>query len=1265
MAEPARTRLLASYVPRVARTWLDGEDASDLHRRVEGTVVFVDVSGFTRMSERLARFGRVGAEHVTDIIRSCFGRLLTEAYDFGATLLKFGGDALLLFFWGEDHARRAAAAAFSMRAALRATSTYDTDAGRVELKMTVGVHSGDFDFFLVGGSHRELVLAGPTATAAVAVEESARTGEIVISAATAAALPARHVGAPRGPGFLLRGAPGASRVGGVTFYEAATDVSVLVPVSLRELLVSGDGGSEHRRVTVAFCAYDGFDEVVAGSGAAVAAKYLDELVRIVQETADARGVCFLGSDIAAGGGKIILTAGAPVSCGADEEQMLLALREIVDRRPSLPVRIGVNAGPVFAGEIGTTFRRTYTVMGDAVNLAARVMARAEPGRILATTPVLDASRTLFVTRPLEPFAVKGKRRPVEAAEVGAPRGARNAVASADLPLVGRDGELAAVLAVAPRSPGDHGAFIELVGDPGAGKTRFLQEVERRLELAPAHRVGCRLYQQSTPYFPFRELITELVGLRDLPEPAARDRLRETVGAVAPETAPWFPLLAATMAFDSEETPEVAQLEEQYRRQRLHEAVDALLAALVPGPALLCFEDVHWMDDASSDLVRLLAARARRRSWLLVVTRRNVGSGFVPDEGDHGLHVELEPLGVDAAARLVTAARVDDPLPKHTVEAVVERADGNPLFLLELLAALELNHELAALPDSVEGLLSARIDRLAPPDRTVLRHLAVLGSWFREEYVGAVLPESTDSSSLARLEEFLLWEDGGAVRFRHALVRDVAYSGLPYATRRELHARVAEQILWAADDTTEGLDALLSLHFFEAQRYEEAYKYSRLAADRARELYANVEATTLYRRARAAAQRLGVSRVEEGDLLEALGDVQELAGCYGDARRAFAAARRCTADDPVATARLLLKEAFVAERSGALALAIRGIRRAQRLVETVDSPEAAVLRARLGAWYAAIRAAEGKMRAAASAAREAIQHAGLADDTDALARGLVVLDHAEVTLGVAHDWSRTRQALEIYRDEDDLGGIAMASNNLGAAAYFDGRWAEALTWYGRARDARVRLGDPVGAAMIDANIAEIMVGQGRLDGAEALLSEAMAVQAGAGDAAVAFTTRLLGLVAGRRDDFARAHELLQRARVELERQGAQNELAEAELTAVEILLRERRSAEALELLDRLLADESGRAALEPFAPAVRRLRGVALLQLGDRDAGCGALAEALAVAREEESAYETALLLDLLAEADVDADATITAQWRAEASELFGALGVSRVARCPV
>ena len=202
----ADATILASYVPRLVREWLSSSDPGQLHRRITGSMVFVDISGFTKMSERLARLGKRGAEEVTSVISGCFDRLLADAYAAGGTLLKFGGDALLLLFRGDHHAEQAAAAALEMRATLRTIRVFETEAGRVRLGMTSGVHSGDFDFFLVGESHRELIVAGPAATELVDVEGAATTGEVLASAACARLLPAANVGAcadrsppPQGP----------------------------------------------------------------------------------------------------------------------------------------------------------------------------------------------------------------------------------------------------------------------------------------------------------------------------------------------------------------------------------------------------------------------------------------------------------------------------------------------------------------------------------------------------------------------------------------------------------------------------------------------------------------------------------------------------------------------------------------------------------------------------------------------------------------------------------------------------------------------------------------------------------------------------------------------------------------------------------------------------------------------------------------------------------------------------------------------------------
>ncbi len=211
-----------------------------------------------------------------------------------------------------------------------------------------------------------------------------------------------------------------------------------VPVGLRQLLLGGEVEPEHRPATVAFVQYHGIDDVIEVEGAEEAAQRLDSLIRTVQEAVDERSVTFLATDIADNGGKIILTAGVPTTTGGDEEEMLLALRQVTSSRPALPISVGVSGGRVFAGEIGTPYRRAYTVMGDTVNLAARLMARAPAGEIYATTEVVAGSRTTFVVGQLEPFLVKGKKLPIDAVSVGDPKGTKSQREAGGLPLIGRD-----------------------------------------------------------------------------------------------------------------------------------------------------------------------------------------------------------------------------------------------------------------------------------------------------------------------------------------------------------------------------------------------------------------------------------------------------------------------------------------------------------------------------------------------------------------------------------------------------------------------------------------------------------------------------------------------------------------------------------------------------------------------------------------------------------------------------------------------------------
>src|SRR5262245_15454093 len=207
-SSPSTSAELVSFVPRLTIDWLRDHPEA-LWREVDGTVAFIDISGFTAMSEKLSSRGKAGAEEVTEVMNATFAALLGVAYAQGGGLLKFGGDALLLLYEGPENAGRAARAAFEMRRTLRAIGRPRTSAGAIQLKMHAGLHAGHFNFFLVGDSHRELLVTGPAASRTVEMEAASEAGEILLSPEAAALIAADALGEEKGGGRLLRSAPDA------------------------------------------------------------------------------------------------------------------------------------------------------------------------------------------------------------------------------------------------------------------------------------------------------------------------------------------------------------------------------------------------------------------------------------------------------------------------------------------------------------------------------------------------------------------------------------------------------------------------------------------------------------------------------------------------------------------------------------------------------------------------------------------------------------------------------------------------------------------------------------------------------------------------------------------------------------------------------------------------------------------------------------------------------------------------------------------------
>jgi predicted ATPase/class 3 adenylate cyclase len=1273
-ATPSRAEL-TPYVPRVVIDWLHAEPEAKW-RTLEGTLAFVDLSGFTAMSERLARLGKAGAEEVTEVMNATFARLLEVAYGNGGGLLKFGGDALLLFFSGDDHAPRAASSAHGMRRALREIGRPRTSAGTVTLRMHVGLHSGPFHCFLVGSSHRELLLAGAGVSETVAMEAGAEAGEILLSPGAAAAVPARVLGEAKAGGRLLKaGGAIASALQPLPDVEGL-DLAHCVPVAIRDHLGVGPVEPEHRQATVAFIRFTGTDALLADGDPAAAGEAIEELVVTVQTAADEHGVCFLETDIDRDGGRIVLVAGAPTTTGEDEERLLRTVRSVADAGPQLAVHIGANRGRVFAGEVGAEFRRTYTILGDTAALAARLMSKAEPSQVLTTPDVLERSRTRFETVALEPFRVKGKAEPVAAHDVRAIAGAREAAPARQLPFVGRERELAIIGAsLAPVRMG-FGSLVELTGEAGMGKSRLLEEVKAQcadMTIVPA---ACEQYEQSTPYFAFRGALRSLIDIPLNGNPSlTTEQLREWLEPRAPELVPWVPLLAIPLDVEVEPTREVDELQPAFRRARLHGVVEELLAKLLPGPTLFVLEDVHWMDEASSELLRHLGGQVSKRAWLMCATRRPTPGGFQAAEGVPpvpAMTIMLEPLTDEAAAALVGAA-AEAGLASHDVVAITERAGGNPLFLQELVSAPRPEDQEEALPESVESVVTTRIDKLDPGDRALLRYAAVMGATFSGELLGEVLSDdpsaSADSEAWDRLAEFVERDPytAGAFRFRHALFRDAAYEGLSYRRRRELHARVGEAYERLYPDHTAEHAELLSLHFFHAQAWDKAYGYSLLAGERAQAKFANVEAAAFFRRTLEVARRLPeLDRATVAAVWEALGDVSELAGLYEDAAVAYRNARQLAERDGRLEPMLLLKEGVIRERSARYAEALRWYNRGLRAAAKLDDARKrrrATLELSLA--YAGVRLRQGNFTNCIVWSRRVVEDADPAEDLPAMAHAFYLQHLAYTSMGSPEKQALRGLALPIYEEIGDLLGQANVLNNLGIDAYYDGRWDEALELYGRSKELRERIGDVVGAATITNNIGEIKSDQGHLGEAEDLFNESLGVVDRSGYRYMTHVaTSNLGRAAARAGRCDDGRSLLLKALAGFHEIKAGSFVLETKARLAECAALDGDSAAALKQVHDTLEAVQHAGAGPVLRSMLHRIRGYALVQSGDHDAAETALEESLQIARDGLATYELAQSLDARARLWARAGAE-SRDDEHEAQKLFEQLGVVSQPEIPV
>ena len=326
-----------------------------------------------------------------------------------------------------------------------------------------------------------------------------------------------------------------------------------------------------------------------------------------------------------------------------------------------------------------------------------------------------------------------------------------------------------------------------------GKSRLAFEAVEATQGARVVVVRAEPYGAASAYRVFRDPVRRLLGLeRDTPE-AMGQALLATLAEVAPDLLPMAPLHRRRRPGGRAQHPEVDALDPQYRPDRLADALVRLVDETMPGPLVLVAEEAHWADGASARLLDRIGAASAGRPWAVIAVRRGEEGGFAPAGGTH---VTLEPLPNEVMERLVIAATEATPLRPHEIAAVVDRAQGNPLFVEEVTRVALDTGSLDALPESVQAAMSAQIDLLHPDARRVLRYCAVLGRSFRVEVLRRTLAQDglvADAATLSSLSSFLQPDGPDRWRFRNSLIRDAAYEGLAYKIRSRLHRAAGETL----------------------------------------------------------------------------------------------------------------------------------------------------------------------------------------------------------------------------------------------------------------------------------------------------------------------------------------------------------------------------------------------------------------------------------------------------------------------------------------
>jgi class 3 adenylate cyclase/tetratricopeptide (TPR) repeat protein len=688
---------------------------------------------------------------------------------------------------------------------------------------------------------------------------------------------------------------------------AASAPAGYTPRHIREqiLAVRGAVEGERKQVSVLFCDIVASSALAAELGPEEFHLVIDRFFRVaLAEVHRYEGTVnqFLGDGFMA-------LFGAPIAHEDHARRAVLAALGIAGRA-EVKVRIGINSGLVVVGTIGDDLRVDYTAFGDTTVLAARLQAAAAPGGVLVSRQTAELVRGYFQLEQVAPVQVKERTvHPLRVMGLGA-RTARIDSREELTPFTGRDGELAELQRVLEAVTGGEGQVVGVAGDPGLGKSRLSWEFCRLPEPQAAVLEGrCLSYGASVAYLPLFEVVRNACGIAagDAPDRAA-SKIELRVKALGLDVMLAHYLRHAFGLPTGD--PGLAGVDPQAIRARTFEALRGLLVAEAAlRPLVVLVEDLHWIDQTSEDFLAEFADDLPSVPIMLLATYR---PGYSPPWAGKSVtsQLALRPLSAAASEKIVNSILADGD--RGAAALIAERGEGNPFFLEELTRATRdevAGEEGAAVPQTVQQVLAARIDRLTANQKAAIQVASVLGREFSLDLAAQVW--DGDVPLEARLQElkgleFLRERHGSAERtfvFTHALTREVAYDGKLQARRRELHGRAGVALERAQASRFEHCE-LLAYHYSRSAEPQRAIPYLVTAGDRARDRYANEEAIATYRRALELIEEFdgGLRAGIYGATCESLGSIldrlRRFDAAVGIYRRGLAVAR-----DPSQRARL--------------------------------------------------------------------------------------------------------------------------------------------------------------------------------------------------------------------------------------------------------------------------------------------------------------------------------------------------------------------------